>query len=156
MICFCWATPAVGGGCDRERLWPTFPAEEVVYSNKIEAAICYDHIILERVRVHVAIVTIDFARLHYSMLIISDYFDHYSYSSDCQNNYFHYITGWSWGHFQEITELVFVSWCQFRLEGPHPPPPFKQTPVRCRRRFFSLVKCVFGVKISFLMKTVFF
>ena len=42
--------------------------------------------------------TIDFARLHYSMLIISDYFDHYSYSSDCQNNYFHYITGWSWGH----------------------------------------------------------
>ena len=39
--------------------------------------------------------TIDFAKLHYSMLIISDYFDHYSYSSDSQNNYFHYITGLS-------------------------------------------------------------
>ena len=35
---------------------------------------------------------IDFAKLHYSMLIISNSFAHCSYSSDCQNNYFHYIT----------------------------------------------------------------
>ena len=32
--------------------------------------------------------TIEVKQIHYSMLIISDYFDHYSYSSDCQNNYF--------------------------------------------------------------------
>ena len=90
------------------------------------------------------------------MLIISDYFDHYSYSSDCQDNYFHYITGWSWGHFQEITELVFVSWCQFRLEGPHPPPlPSNKRRCAAAGAFFFLVKCFFGVKISFLMKTAF-
>ena len=38
-------------------------------------------------------VTITFETLHYRMLIILYDFVHYSYSLDCQNNYFHYITG---------------------------------------------------------------
>ena len=45
----CWTLENVSfpvvttaGGCDRERLRPTFPAEEVVYSNKIEAAILHN------------------------------------------------------------------------------------------------------------------